>query len=484
MVAGTYESSMLSAILPEIGLLVLIGVVLLADVFWKKDSRRSLGWLTAGGLLVLFISTLLVAHPTEEGRLVFGGMLRWDGMAYIFTLLFLAAAAFTALYGMDTPNLGNRGEFYLLTLAATIGMCLMAASADLIMIFVAIETTSIPLYALAGFLLKDQKSTEAGFKYLLFGATTSAIMLYGFSLLYGVTGTTQIYQLAGYLQSGQISLALVLGMILLVLVGLGFKIAAVPMHFWAPDVYEGAPTPVTGFLSTASKAAGFAVILRIMVTVFPTTEPVWSIIIGIISAVTMTVGNVLALNQKNIKRMLAYSSIAQAGYILIGVASVSPFGSAATMFYLLTYMVTNMTAFGVVTMIGKSIGSDEISVYAGLSRRSPGLALALLVALLSLGGIPPFGGFVGKLMVFGSAIQSNMVWLALFGILNSIIALYYYLNVLKVVYLYRSETENEPLSLPRNWRIAVILCVLGIFAFGTMFSPFVNAALNAAKVLF
>lgn len=484
MTAGTFDPSMIVAILPEIGLLALIALVLIADALWKGDSRRSLGWVTVIGLVVLFLGVFIFSRPPQSTWLVFGGMLRWDGMAFIFTLLFITAAIFTCLFAMDTPNLGSRGEFYLLALTATTGMCLMAAAADLVMVFVAVETTSIPLYALAGFLVRDQKSTEAGFKYMLFGAMTSAVMLYGFSLLYGFTGTTQIYQLGSLLASGKISFTMVLALFLLIFVGLGFKIAAVPMHFWAPDVYEGAPSPVSGFLSTASKAAGFAVILRLLTAIFPSAASIWTIVIGVVSALSMTLGNLMALNQKNIKRMLAYSSIAQAGYILIGVASGTPFGWSSVIFYLLTYMVTNLAAFGIVTIIGKSIGSDEISVYAGLSRRSPGLALALLVALLSLGGIPPFGGFVAKLLVFGSAIQSGMIWLALIGIINSIIALSYYLTVLKVVYLYRSETENEPLPLTYNWRIAVVLCTVLIIAFGVLFGPFVNAAMNATALLF
>jgi NADH-quinone oxidoreductase subunit N len=270
---------------------------------------------------------------------------------------------------------------------------------------------------------------------------------------------------------------------LLVLVGFGFKISAVPFHFWAPDVYEGSPTPVAGFLSTASKAAGFAVLLRVMFVAFPAYQPLWQIMAMVLATASMFVGNLLALAQKNIKRLLAYSSIAQAGYILIGVAAGTSFGVSASVYYLMSYLVTNLAAFGIVTVVGRVVGSDEISAYAGLSRRSPGLSLALLVALLSLGGIPPFAGFFGKFLVFGAAIQEGYLWLALVGILNSIIGLYYYLTVLKVVYVYRSEDEAQPLPGVPGWKAALILCLVGILTLGVLFAPFYNLATGAATAI-
>jgi NADH-quinone oxidoreductase subunit N len=393
---------------------------------------------------------------------------------------------------MDSEIIGRRGEFYLLLLASTMGMCLMASAADLVMLFLAIETTSIPLYALAGFLTRDAKSAESGFKYLLYGATTSAVMLYGFSLVYGLTGTTQLYDLAPILfeQIG-VSPLILLAVTALVLVGFSFKASVAPFHFWAPDVYEGAPTPVAGFLSTASKAAGFAVLMRVILALFGTPAAVeggvnWVVILAVLAALTMVIGNALALAQKNIKRLLAYSSVAQAGYILIGVAAAygSSLGAAGATFYLGTYLVTNLAAFGVVTIVGRVMGSDEIACYAGLSRRSPGLALAMLVAFLSLGGVPLFGGFVGKVLVFASAVESGLVWLAVFGILNSVLGLYYYLTVLKVVYLYRSDEENHPIPVTRPWSIALTVCVAGVILLGTVFGPWFSWAEVAAASLF
>jgi NADH-quinone oxidoreductase subunit N len=484
VVAMDFELSMIWAILPQIGLVVLGALVMMFDLLIKQGQRRILGWITVIGLFVIILLSFALSFPGADSELIWGGMLRHDQLSFLFQMVFLFGAGMTALFAMDSETIGEKGEFYLLLLVSTLGMTLMAGASDLVMLFLAIETTSIPLYALAGFLTLDTKSTESGFKYLLFGATTSAIMLYGFSLLYGFSGTTQIYQLAELLQTGQIPLLGLLGIFSLVLVGFAFKISVVPFHFWAPDVYEGSPTPVAGFLSTASKAAGFAVLMRVLLAVFPTTIPYWAIILAVLATITMLVGNTLALAQKNVKRLLAYSSIAQAGYILIGVAAVTPMGITGASYYLIAYLVTNLAAFGVVTIVGRVTGSDDLSAYAGLSRRSPGLALVLLVAFLSLAGIPLFGGFPGKVFVFAAAIQSNMVWLAVLGVINSIIGLYYYLTVLKVAYLYHSEQECLPISIPRPWRIALSLCVVGIILLGTVFAPWYNWSMAAAAALF
>jgi NADH-quinone oxidoreductase subunit N len=285
------------------------------------------------------------------------------------------------------------------------------------------------------------------------------------------------------------------------LVGFSFKISAVPLHFWAPDVYEGAPTPVTGFLSTASKAAGFLILMRVLFVAFPVIqEPsgqtiearqLWGGLIAAVSVATMTLGNLLALAQKNIKRMLAYSSIAHAGYALIGIASLSVLGLTSTVFYLIAYTMTNLAAFGVVTAAGRVIGSDEIKDYAGLSRRAPGLALIMLVAFLSLSGMPPFAGFIAKFMVFASAVQAYkgteqfaLLFLAIVGILNSIFGLYYYLTVLKVVYLYRSDDEDKPVRVPAGIYLALGILVFGVILVGTFFSPWFNWSLMAATGMF
>lgn len=477
---------MIRAVLPEIGLAVLALIVLAYDLVWQGKEKRGLGWLTAGGIAVVFLLTLIFSRPGEESVQVWGGMLRHDWLGFSFTLLFLFGAAATCLFAMDMKSLGQKGEFYLLLLVSTIGMSLMAASADLIMLFLAIETTSIPLYILAGFYKQDNKSTEAGYKYFLFGAMTSAIMLYGFSLIYGFTGTTDIYEITEMVVTGGVSLTLAIGTLILVMVGFGFKISVVPFHFWAPDVYEGAPTPVAGFLSTASKAAGFAVLMRVLLTIYadPEVIPYWVIIVAALSVFSMTLGNAMALAQKNIKRLLAYSSIAHAGYALIGVAALSELGIASVVYYLIVYVITNLAAFGAIAAFWRISGSDQISDYAALSRRSPKLALIMMVTFLSLAGMPPLGGFVAKFFVFAAAVNAGLVWLAIIGVLNSIVGLYYYMVVLKVVYLFRSEDEDKPVPVTRPYALALTVLVAGIILLGTLFGPWADWSARAASALF
>lgn len=482
MFPGSFEPSMFLAILPEILLFILALIILALDLIITEERRANLGWLTAGGLAFIIGISLAVARPGIEPRLVFGGMLRHDWLGFVFKLMFLFSAGITALFSLNLERLGKRGEFYVLMLVSTLGMSLMASAADLVMLYLAIETTSIPLYVLAGFITREDKSSEAGFKYLLFGAMTSAVMLYGFSLLYGFAGTTNIYDMALGLQAGDVSITY-LGSLLLVIVGFGFKIAVVPFHFWAPDVYEGAPTPVAGFLSTASKAAGFAVLMRFFLAAFPSISPYWGAVMAALSTATMTLGNALALAQKNIKRMLAYSSIAHAGYALIGVVAVSSLGVTSAVFYLVVYIFTNLAAFGVVTVFGQIAGTDDIAAYAGMSRRSPTLALIMLVAFLSLAGMPPFGGFIVKFLVFAAAVEANLIWLAVVGVINSIIGLYYYLSVLKVVYLYRSEDEDIPIPIPRSYKISLAILTVGIILLGTIIAPWFSLSNMAAAAI-
>ena len=472
-------------ILPEVLLLALAVLVLILDPFLKKGANRRpfLGMFTATGLLLTLALSLVFSRPMDPS-LVFGGMLRFDWLGFLFKMFFVFAAAVTSLFFMDTDKLNQRPEAYLLLLAATIGMCLMSSSADLVMLYLAIETTSIPLYILAGFLTDNDKSSESGFKYLLFGALTSAVLLYGFSLIYGFAGTTSLYELSIHFSNFNL---LAVGITFLVLAGLAFKVSFFPFHFWAPDVYEGAPTPVAGFLSTASKAAGFAVILRLLTAVFPAISADWSMILAVLATLTMTVGNLIALAQKNVKRLLAYSSIAHAGYAMIGVVAFSQLGVASTVFYLIAYILTNLLAFGIVGIVGHVTGSDDISAYNGLGRRNATLSLAALVAFLSLAGMPPFGGFVAKFFVFAAAIQNGWIWLAVVGVLNSIIGLYYYLNILKYIYLFRMENQDEdkhPIPVSRPAAIALVLLVIGVLLIGTLFGPWFGFANHAALNLF
>lgn len=475
-----------ASILPEILILAIGLLILVFEPFWKEDQRRNAGWLTAGGLFLAILISLLFGQPGEPTA-VLGGMIRFDWLGFFFKILFMFAGAVTALLLMDHERAGRRGEAYLLLLASLLGMNLMAVSSDLIMLYLAIETASIPLYVLAGFLLADERSTEAGFKYLLFGTLASTIMLYGFSLIFGFSGTTDMYQIAALFTTGSISPLLVFAVLALVLVGLGFKVAIVPFHFWAPDVYQGSPTPVAGYLSTASKAAGFAVMIRLFFVALPEFSVSWTLILAALSAITMTVGNLLALPQTNIKRLLAYSSIAHAGYAMIGVVAFSQLGAASVVFYLAAYIVTNLLAFGIVMAFSRVTGLEEITDYAGLSRRNPFMALMMLAAFLSLAGMPPFGGFVAKVFVFTAGVQADYTWLVIVGIINSIIGVYYYLNVLKYVYLYRMPNEDEEqhaVPLTRPYTIALVALTIAVILVGTVFAPWFSWSSAAALNLF
>ncbi len=504
-------------ILPEIGLALLAIIVLALDVGFiviqpLPESRKKLIAIVAGvGLGLLAALTLLItpgSDATPQG-LYWGGMIRYDVLAQIFKVMVLAAAALTCLMSIDVTGIGRKGEFYLIVIVATLGMTLLAGSADLIMAFLALETTSIPLYILAGFRRGDSRSAESGMKYFLFGSFASAIMLYGMSLLYGFTGQTNLYQLADFLASANFANnpIPVLAAMVLVIVGFGFKISAVPFHFWTPDVYEGAPTPVTAFLSVASKAGSFALLMRFFVAVFPSTlviggadiQNFWIQLMAASAVISMTVGNVVALSQKNIKRLLAYSSIAQAGYTLIGVAAIqsqiatdaagqiaaAQQAVASVGFYMFMYVFTNLLAFAVIILFSEATGSETIADLAGLSRRSPWLALMMTVALLSLAGIPPAAGFFGKFFLFNAAVQSGLTWLAIVGVLNAIVALYYYLVVIKVMYVDRSADEDKPIAVSRPYVWVMAIAAVVVILLGTVaVQPVFQWAVQSAGSLF
>ncbi|MCW5875956.1 MAG: NADH-quinone oxidoreductase subunit N [Anaerolineales bacterium] len=474
---------MLLAILPEISLLVVMAVVFTADLILHGKRSSLPAWLAVGGLGLTLLLTGLFAQPGAQPQLVWGGMLRHDWLAFIFKIIFLTAALLVTLLTVGWQKVWLKGEYYVLLLVSTMGMTLMGASADLLMLFLAIETTSIPLYVLAGFVVRDDKSTEAGFKYLLFGAVTTGVMLYGFSLLYGFAGSTSLYAIAAGIASAAIPAPVLIGTLLLVLVGFGFKVSMAPLHFWAPDVYEGAPTPITAFLSTASKAAGFVVLLRVMLAAFPAILVEWQTIIAAGAALTMTVGNLIALSQRNIKRLLAYSSVAHAGYSLLAVAAASELGVVSLVYYLLVYTVTQIAAFGVVIVVWHTTGSDEIADYAGLHRRSPMLALALLLSFLSLAGIPPLGGFIAKILAFAAAVEAGLVWLVVVAVLNSIVGLYYYLVVLKVAYLDEPKSD-KPVPATRPQAATLLVSVLLMLILGVVLAPWYNWAASGAAGLF
>jgi len=403
--------------------------------------------------------------------------------------MFVIAGALTCLISMDFKSLRQTGEYYGLVTFAVLGMCLMAAANDIIMLYVALETTSISLYLLAGYLRGVPLSSEAGMKYFLFGAFTSAVLLYGLSLLYGFTGQTEYGALVAALSSlGPESVTPTVVVLILILVGFGFKVAAVPFHMWTPDVYEGAPTPITAFISVASKAAGFAVLMRVFLTVFAPLQEQWVTLVSILAVLTMTLGNLLAIPQRNIKRLLAYSSIAQAGYVLIGVASVTgganaAFGPASVLFYLSVYVLTNIAAFVVVEVVTNETGTENLYEMAGLSKRSFWLAMGLLLAMLSLGGVPPLAGFFAKFYVFQAAVGAGLVWLAIVGVLNAIVGVYYYLIVIRVVFVDPSQGELTPVRMPLTLRAGLLVTTASILILGVFVTPWYNLASQAATTL-
>ncbi|MCY3796315.1 MAG: NADH-quinone oxidoreductase subunit N [Chloroflexi bacterium] len=488
----------LPSVLPEIGLTVLAVVVLFADIYGSIATRRNVVYVSAVGMALLALAPLIwQPDPAlyESGALLWGGMVNYDPLSQIFKVMLLLAGAVTCLMAAGDKGVGDKGEFYLIVIVATLGGLMMSSAADLILVFVALETLSIPLYMLASFRRGDQRSAESGMKYFLYGAFASAIMLFGFSLLYGFAGTTNLAGIADAMSGGLgDGVVAVMTALVMVVVGFGFKISAVPFHFWTPDVYEGAPTPVTAFVSVSSKAASFALLLRFLTAVFPADLAVagvviqdfWVNLLVVVSIVSMTLGNVVALRQSNIKRLLAYSSIAQAGYTLIGVAALGgandSLAVASVSYYMFMYIFTNLLVFGAVILFIAKTDTEEISDMAGLNRRSPWLALFITIGLLSLGGIPPAAGFFGKFFLFQAAVNANLVGLALIAVTNAIIALYYYLVVIKVMYVDVGPDDDLPIGIPRvyGWSLGItafIVILLGTVAV----TPIYNwAALGAA----
>ena len=474
----------LPSVLPEVGLTTLAIVVLFADIYGSPAARRQVGSLSAIGMALLALAPMIwQPDPVlfENGVMLWGGMVIYDPLSQIFKVMLLLAGAVTCLMAAGDKGVGDKGEFYLIVIVATLGGLMMSSASDLILVFVALETLSIPLYMLASFRRGDQRSAESGMKYFLYGAFASAIMLFGFSLLYGFTGTTNLAGIADALGAGLgDNLIAVMTALVMVVVGFGFKISAVPFHFWTPDVYEGAPTPVTAFVSVSSKAASFALLLRFLTAVFPADlliagvviQDFWVNLLVVVSVVSMTLGNVVALRQSNIKRLLAYSSIAQAGYTLIGVAALQGLNDslavASVSFYMFMYIFTNLLVFGGVILFISATDSEEISDLAGLNRRSPWLALFITVGLLSLGGIPPTAGFFGKFFLFQAAVNANLVGLALIAVTNAIIALYYYLVVIKVMYVDVGPDDDKPIALPRNYAWSLGITTLVVVLLGTI----------------
>ena len=470
----------LAYISPEIVLVVFAVVVIIFDLFVKDRESDWVAYLSLIGLgcslLAIFVTNSLV--DTNEPISLFLGMIRLDGFAIFFKILLLLATAATILFSLRSEELDVKlkGEYHALLLAITFGMFLMASSTNLLMIFISLETVSLTSYILAGFLTHSPRSSEAAFKYITYGAVASGTMLFGLSLLFGMAGTGDITQISSQigtvLESGDVSALGVLIAITFILAGIGYKIASVPFHMWSPDVYEGAPIPITAFLSVASKAAGFALFLRFFYTGFNTPEIIqsidWGLLLAIVSALTMTVGNLAALPQRNVKRLLAYSSIAHGGYLLMGAVLLTPEGLGAIIFYLIVYLFMNLGAFYVVVLITNESGSEMIEGYRGLSSRAPYVAGAMAIFLFSLTGIPPFAGFFGKWLLFNAVISKGLYWLAFIGLLNSVVSLYYYARIIKAMYLESAE-DTDIFSFSKS-----TLALLGVFVVPTILIGFLN----------
>ncbi len=478
-------------IAPELTVLFFALLVILLDLFVKQ--KKALAYVSIAGLIVSagFTISLWGASPNS----IFFGTLALDPFALFFKLLLAVAAGLVILASQDYVSKFDRfqGEYYALVLLSALGMMFLTAAADMISLYVALELSGISLYVLTTF-LKDKKSTESGLKYLLLGAVASAVLLYGMAFVFGITGKTCLACAAGILESLPINSilqnpALLMGIILLI-AGFGFKIASFPFQMWVPDVYEGAPTPVTAYLSVASKAAGFAVITRVMLVLFgqPTwLSADWGMIIAVLSAITMTAGNVAALFQSNIKRLFGYSSIAQAGYLMVGLATVGMAstdafaGRSGLIFFLMSYVVTNLGAFFAIIAITNKVNSDEINDFTGMIKRAPLLALALSFCLISLIGLPPTGGLIAKIYIFSGAVKVGLLWLVIVAVVNSVISAFYYLRVVKTMWV-GAPTSEEKVPSSAALRVALGLCCVLVFLLGVIPGGFVGIAEAAAKI--
>lgn len=457
--------------LPELILLVTAFGILKVDLL--APSKKLSGLLGLTGILAAAAFVRLPAGPLP----LFFGFFVLDPFSFFFKELALGVVGISLLaalaYRPPGDGISHPGEFNALFVLLAFGLILMGSSTNLLMIFLSIEFVSILSYLMVGFLKKDARSKEAALKYLLFGSLASGVMLYGMSLLFGLTGSIELDEIATQLLTTPLSQNLVSISLLMILTGLGFKISMAPFHMWAPDVYEGAPTPVTAFLTVGPKALGFAILLRLLHTSFMPLHYQWSFILTILSILTMTIGNVVAISQTNMKRLLGFSSIAQAGYILMGLAVSNATGVEGVLIYLVAYALTNLGAFLCVIMASNHFGTDEIDSYAGLSEKSPFLALALTIFLLSLAGIPPLAGFIGKLYVFSSAVEGRFLVLAVAAAVNSAAAAFYYFKVVRLMYLVPAE-NREPLGASLPLWTALWIVLIGTVAMGVFPSPFIS----------
>jgi NADH-quinone oxidoreductase subunit N len=478
---------------PEIVVLVTALLVMFVDLFLGKEQKGRLAWLSLVGVLAAAGLSYYIWDGTDP---VLQNMLVADGYALFLNLVILTAAALAILFSVEYTVRARLalGEYYTLLLLSTAGMMLMAAAINLMTLFLALEILSIALYVLVGLNRAELRSAEAALKYFLLGAFASGFLLYGMALIYGQAGTTALDGIRDHVASlgGEFPALLVVGLGLMI-VGFGFKVALVPFQMWTPDAYQGAPTSVTAFMSVGAKAAGFAALGRVVLYTFgdPASglslygEWVW--VLAVLAALTMTVGNLAALRQANLKRMLAYSSIAHAGYILVGLAAGNELGTSAVLFYLFAYAFMNVGAFAVLIAVGRfegsTAGGETLDEFAGLGARRPGLAAAMTLFMLSLAGVPPLAGFLAKLNVFSAAVQAGLVWLAVIGVINSVVSAYYYLRVVVSMYM-KEGTPAEAAPVCPALQVGVGIAAVAIVVLGLWPAPILDLArLTVAALL-
>lgn len=476
---------MLRFLLPQVLLFLTAVLVFGSDLVGRKDKKWLPGLAFAGSLLSLGAAVALLFQDTLPKESILGGMIAVDAFTIFFQIFAAGVSGLVILIAADymrdkTPY---RGEFYVFVLLASFSISLLASSADLVMAYISFELLSIASYILTGYLRNNPRSSEAAIKYFLYGAVASAVMLFGMSLLYGATGSTNLVRIGERLAESEAVIRwAVFPALTMLLAGFGYKIAAVPFHQWSPDAYEGAPTPVTAFLAVGSIAGGFAVMIRVLVTALPDFTLDWTALLMAISMMSMTLGNMVALSQKNIKRMLAYSGIAHGGYMLIGLISWDLFqstsifdGLSGVLLYLLVYLVANLGAFAVVIAFELQTKSNEIEDYSGLIKRSPLLAGTMVIFLLSLIGIPGTGGFIGKFLVFGAAMRTEFYALALVAIINSVIAGFYYLNIIRYMFFQaEDDSAGTTIQIPGSLTAVIVFSCVFTIVMGIFAQPFIT----------
>jgi NADH-quinone oxidoreductase subunit N len=488
----------LQMIAPELILTVAACVVLVMEVILPYKLSKWTAYFALTGIGLAFVS-LVAQFVSMGGRLSltalqsvtavdgFYGMIRIDGFALLFRAIFLIAAALAIAIAMRYLDIEREqhGEYYALVLFATVGMMFLGCGYDLISLYIALELMAVTFYVLVAFTKRQKRSNEAGMKYFLLGAFSSGILIYGMSLIYGVTGSTNLGDIGRNIAGAPAAMRpmLLLGMIALA-AGLFFKIAAVPFHMWAPDAYEGAPTSVTAFLSTGSKAASFALYARIFFVALAPMQIDWAPLLGIVAALTIVVGNWAAITQENSKRLLAYSSISNAGYLLLGIIANNLYGNIGLVIYLLVYVLMNMGAFGVIISLRRrGIIGDNVDDFTGLGQKAPGMAAMMAIFMLSLGGLPGTGGFIGKYFLFWGLLQrgdtekkSWYYWLAAWAVINIVVSFYYYIRFIKVMYLGDRVADEQPLALSPALRTALVAALAGILLIGVYPQPFILLA--------